>query len=92
MDIFEISKSIFYIFWDKCMQLGSHVLGTKTELLIEPIFDLGLRSGNIEFWNLVLFIFDDFWKGGHFQNSIFPLLRPKSKIGSIKSSVLVPRT
>ena len=35
MDIFGISKSIFsYIFWDKCMKLGSYVLGTKTKVLI----------------------------------------------------------
>ena len=28
---------------------GSYVLGTKTKLLIKPIFDLGLRSESIEF-------------------------------------------
>ena len=34
----------------KCLELGSlNVLGTKTKLQIEPIFDLELRSGNIEF-------------------------------------------
>ena len=33
MDIFGTSKFIFYIFWDKCMELGSCVLGTKTKLL-----------------------------------------------------------
>ena len=49
MDIFGFSKSISYRFWDKCLKLGSYVLGTKTKLLIEPIFDLGLRSENIEF-------------------------------------------
>ena len=32
--------------------LESYVLGTKTKLLIEPIFDLGLRSENIEFQKL----------------------------------------
>ena len=64
MDIFGISKSIFtYIFWDKCMKIGSYVLGTKTKLLIEPNFDLGLRSGNIEFLNLMFSNFDDFWQG-----------------------------
>ena len=31
------------------MRLGSYVLRTKTKLLIEPIYDLDLRSGNIEF-------------------------------------------
>ena len=62
------------------MKLGSNVLGTKTKLLIEPIFDLGLRSENIEFVCRL-------------KKSIFSLLRPKSKIGSImKSFVLVPRT
>ena len=46
------------------------------QLLIEPIFDSGLRNENIEFWNF------HFWQSEHFQNSIFSLLRPKSKIGS----------
>ena len=49
-DIFGISKSIFsYSFWGKWLKLGSVVLGAKTKLLTEPIFDLGLRSENIEF-------------------------------------------
>ena len=37
-------------FWNKCLKLGSYVMGKKTQLLIEQIFDLGLRSENIEFW------------------------------------------
>ena len=45
------------------MKIGSYVLGTKTKLLIEPNFDLGLRSGNIEFLNLMFSNFDDFWQG-----------------------------
>ena len=49
MDIFGISKFIFYYsFWDKYLKLGSYVLGAKTKLLIEPIFDLSRRSENIE--------------------------------------------
>ena len=47
--------------------------------------NLGPRSKNIELWNFMLFIFDVFRKGGHFQNLTFPPLRPKSKIGPIKS-------
>ena len=51
MDIFGISKSISSnSFWDKCLKLVSYVLGTKTKLLIWPIFDLGLRSENFEFY------------------------------------------
>ena len=49
MDIFGISKFISYSFWDKCLKLGSYVQGAETEVFIEPIFDLGLRSENIEF-------------------------------------------
>ena len=46
-----LNLSIFsYIFKNKCLRLGSYnVLGTKTKLLIELIFDLGLRSENIKF-------------------------------------------
>ena len=55
MDIFGISKSIFsYIFWDKCLKLGSYVLGTKTKLSSDQNFDLGLKSENIEFWKLLV--------------------------------------
>ena len=32
------------------LKLNSYVLETKTKLLIQPIFDLCLRSENIEFW------------------------------------------
>ena len=57
MDIFGISKSIFYSFWDKRLKLESYVLGGKTKLLTELIFDLGLVSENIEFWNFKFIIF-----------------------------------
>ena len=81
MYIFGISKSIFsYIFWDKCMKLESYVLGTKTKILIEPIFDLGLRFGNIEILKCPPFQKSSKMKSIEFQNSVFPLLRPKSKI------------
>ena len=34
---------------DKCLKLGRYyVIGTKTKFLIENIFNLGLRSENIE--------------------------------------------
>ena len=37
------------IFQDKCLKLGSYVLGTITKLSSGQNFDLGLRSENIEF-------------------------------------------
>ena len=38
---------LLQIFFDKCLKLDSYVLGTKTKLMIEPIFDSRLRSKNI---------------------------------------------
>ena len=91
-------KSIFsYIFWDKCLKLGSYVLGTKTKLSSDQNFDLGLsdlglRSENIEFWKLPVAQNPSKMGTGNFQNSIFSLLRPKSKFWSLESFVLAHRT
>ena len=64
------------IFKEKCMKRGSNVLGTKTKLLMEPIFYLGIISGNIEFWKCPPFQKSSKMKCIKFQNSIFPLLVP----------------
>ena len=48
----------------------------KERMELELIFDLGLRSGIIEFWNFKFFNFYDLWQVGHFQNLMFSLLRP----------------
>ena len=70
MDIFEISKSIFYIFWDKCLKLGSYVLETETKLSKFQV----AKIENIDFRKLPVPIFEGFWATGNFQNSIFSLL------------------
>ena len=76
-------KSIFsYSFWDKCLKLGGYVLGTK--FLIEPIFEVKYRILN--------FASSQFWRFfGDRKFSKFNIFT-RSKIGSVKSFVLVPRT
>ena len=84
-------KSIVYSFWDKCLKLGSHVLGTKKVWSSRFL----IYASEVERSNFFKFLpchKSTKMKNLKFQNSIFSLLRPKSKIGSIKSFVLVPRT
>ena len=70
-------KSIF--FWDKCLKLGSRVLGTKTKLSNYQNFDVGFIIENTKFCKLPVLIFEGFWATSNFQNPLFSLLRPKSK-------------
>ena len=71
-------KFIFYRFWDKCLKLGSYVLGTNTKLLIEPIFDY-FKASEVKISNFENFKVQYF----HFWD-----LNQKSP----RSKVLVPRT
>ena len=62
---------LLYSIWDKCLKLGSYVLGTKTKLLIEPIFDLGLRSENIEFLKFYIFTSEAYIKNRLYRKFCF---------------------
>ena len=73
-------KSIFsYNFWGRPLKLRSYVLGTKTKILSEPIFDLGLTSKYIKFWKCPPLTLPKM-KNLKFQNSIFSLQRPNLKV------------
>ena len=44
---FKSQKSIFYKFWVRPLKLGNYVLGTKTKLLSEPIFN---KASEVTIW------------------------------------------
>ena len=79
---FKISS---YIFWDKPLKLYSYFLGTKTKFLSGQIFDLGLRSDNIEFWKCLPSKTINRARLRFSKLNLFSLLRPKSKIWPLKS-------
>ena len=74
------------------MGLGSYVLWTKTKHSSEQNVDLGLKIEIIEFRKLPVAQNPSKMGTGNFQNSLFSLLRPKSKLWSLESFVTVPRT
>ena len=81
-------------FWGTLLKVGNYVLGTKTKLLVEPIFDLtfiilGIRNKIIEFGKFHICIL--------FNSCILVILKFDILISKFKKSAqwkffLVPRT
>ena len=52
-----LSLNSSYSFWGNPLKQGSYLLGIKTKTLTCQIFDLGLRSENIQFWKSLVAYF-----------------------------------
>ena len=73
---FFVKSLLFLQFLKYSLELGIHVLGTKTKLSMNQNLYLGLRSKNIEFWKSQICISTIFWRVDIFK---IRYLRPKSK-------------